>query len=113
MVPLKSELRVSCGLSCMPPSKSELRVSCGPSYMAPSKPVLRVSFGLSYVALYYPSFGALELSYVALYYPRSGELEAPELSYVALSSSFPWESMHNFNASLWRIRTDCVTSPGA
>ena len=73
MVPSKSELYVSYGLSYMVPSKSELRVSCGLSYMVSSKSELRVSFGPSYVALL--------LSFVTLQHLSS---EAPELSYVAL-----------------------------
>ena len=48
-----------------------------------------------------------ELSYVALSY-----WALIELSYMALSSSFPWESVCSFNVGLWRIGTDCVTSLG-
>ena len=73
MVPSKSELCVSFGLSCLVPSKSELCVSCGLSYMVPSKSELHVPCGLSYMAFL--------LSFVALQYPS---FKAPELSYVAL-----------------------------
>ena len=37
-------------------------------------------------------------------------LRLQDLSYAALSSSFPWESICGFNADLWRIITDCVAS---
>ena len=59
-----------------------------------------------------------ELSYMA---PSDSELRGSlisellaldELSYVALSSSFSWESACSFYAGLWRIGTDCMTSPG-
>ena len=68
------------------------------SYMAPLKLSYKDLLNLSYKAL-------LKLSHVALLYLSS---LAPELSYVALSSSFPRESALSFNADLWRIGTDCV-----
>ena len=36
--------------------------------------------------------------------------QVPELSYLDLSSFFPWESVRDFNADPWRIGTGCVVS---
>ena len=68
------------------------------SYVAPSNSELRGCLISELLALD-------ELSYVALSY-----LVFIELTYMDLLSSFPWESARSFNAGLWRIRTDCMTS---
>ena len=76
MVPSKSELRASCGLSYVALqylgswapelsyvalSKSKLHASCELSYIVPSKSKLCASCGLSYVAILPPPLGKVRV----------------------------------------------------
>ena len=108
MAPLKLSypglLKLSYVASLMLSYKAPLELSYVAHLTLSYKALLKLSYEaplmLSYKAL-------LELSYMALQYPSS---LAPDLSYVALLSSFPWESARGFNADLWGIGTDRVDS---